>query len=71
MFTASRQATPHTRGSGDTLAAAITSALARGAPIPQAVGYGKRYIEQAVAHVYHLGAGIGSVSPFWRIRRPE
>jgi hydroxymethylpyrimidine/phosphomethylpyrimidine kinase len=66
-FTASRQATPHTHGSGDTLAAAITAALARGAAIPEAVGYGKHYVEQAVAHAYPLGAGIGPVSPFWHL----
>ena len=69
-FTSPRLATPHTHGSGDTLAAAITSALARGWTMPEAVGYGKRYIEQAVAHAYPLGAGIGPVSPFWRLRPP-
>jgi hydroxymethylpyrimidine/phosphomethylpyrimidine kinase len=69
-FTGPRSATPHTHGSGDTLAAAITSALARGAALPDAVAYGKRYIEQAVAHAYPLGAGVGPVSPFWRIRSP-
>jgi hydroxymethylpyrimidine/phosphomethylpyrimidine kinase len=52
------------------LAAAITSALARGAALPDAVAYGKRYIEQAVAHAYPLGTGVGPVSPFWRIRPP-
>jgi hydroxymethylpyrimidine/phosphomethylpyrimidine kinase len=36
----------------------------------EAVGYGKRYIEQAVAHAYPLGAGVGPVSPFWRIQPP-
>ncbi|MDQ3762322.1 MAG: bifunctional hydroxymethylpyrimidine kinase/phosphomethylpyrimidine kinase [Actinomycetota bacterium] len=66
-FTGPRLATPHTHGSGDTLAAAITSALARGAAVREAVGYGKRYIEQAVAHAYPLGAGMGPVSPFWRL----
>jgi hydroxymethylpyrimidine/phosphomethylpyrimidine kinase len=60
--------TPHTHGGGDTLAAAITSALARGLAVPNAVAYGKRYIEQAVAHAYPLGAGVGPVSPFWRLR---
>ena len=69
-FTGPRLATPHTHGSGDSLAAAITSALARGATMPEAVGYGKRYIKQAIAHAYPLGAGIGSVSPFWRIQSP-
>jgi hydroxymethylpyrimidine/phosphomethylpyrimidine kinase len=69
-FTGPRLDTPHTHGGGDTLAAAITSALARGWTMVEAVGYGKRYIEQAVAHAYPLGAGIGSVSPFWRIPPP-
>ena len=69
-FTSPRLATPHTHGSGDTLAAAITSALARGVTVREAVGYGKRYIEQAVAHSYPLGAGVGPVSPFWRMRPP-
>lgn len=66
-FTGPRLATPHTHGSGDTLAAAITSALARGTAVREAVGYGKRYIVQAVAHAYPLGAGVGPVSPFWRV----
>jgi hydroxymethylpyrimidine/phosphomethylpyrimidine kinase len=69
-FTGPRLDTPHTHGAGDTLAAAITSALARGWTMIEAVGYGKRYIEQAVAHAYPLGAGIGPVSPFWRIPPP-
>ena len=59
--------TPHTHGGGDTLAAAITSALARGSAVPDAVAYGKRHVEQAVAHAYPLGAGVGPVSPFWRL----
>ncbi|MGH3776360.1 MAG: bifunctional hydroxymethylpyrimidine kinase/phosphomethylpyrimidine kinase [Pseudonocardiaceae bacterium] len=69
-FTSPRSATPHTHGSGDTLSAAITCALARGSTMPEAVGYGKRYIEQAVAHAYPLGAGVGPVSPFWRLKHP-
>ena len=69
-FTGPRLDTPHTHGAGDTLAAAITSALARGWTMIEAVGYGKRYIEQAVAHAYPLGAGVGPVSPFWRIPPP-
>jgi hydroxymethylpyrimidine/phosphomethylpyrimidine kinase len=69
-FPSPRLATPHTHGSGDTLAAAITSALARSLTVREAVGYGKRYIEQAVAHAYPLGAGVGPVSPFWRMRPP-
>lgn len=57
--------TPHTHGGGDTLASAITAQLARGAALPDAVAFGKRYIQQAVEHAYPLGAGVGPVSPFW------
>jgi hydroxymethylpyrimidine/phosphomethylpyrimidine kinase len=60
--------TPHTHGGGDTLASAVAAALSRGAEVPDAVRFGKRYIEQAVEHAYPLGAGTGPVSPFWRIR---
>ncbi|MGH4020922.1 MAG: bifunctional hydroxymethylpyrimidine kinase/phosphomethylpyrimidine kinase [Pseudonocardiaceae bacterium] len=66
-LTGPRFDTPHTHGGGDTLASAITCELARGAPLPDAVHFGKRYIEQAVAHAYPLGAGVGPVSPFWRL----
>lgn len=67
-LTGPRFDTRHTHGGGDTLAAAITSRLARGAPLADAVRFGKRYIEQAVEHAYPLGAGTGPVSPFWRLR---
>ncbi|MGH3435761.1 MAG: bifunctional hydroxymethylpyrimidine kinase/phosphomethylpyrimidine kinase [Sciscionella sp.] len=62
-----RVVTPHTHGGGDTMAASITSALARGMAMPEAVRYGKRFISRAVQHGYPLGAGIGPVSPFWRL----
>jgi hydroxymethylpyrimidine/phosphomethylpyrimidine kinase len=66
-FTAPRRATDHTHGSGDTLAAAIASALARGAEMRSAVGFGKRFITSAVDDSFPLGAGLGPVSQFWRI----
>jgi hydroxymethylpyrimidine/phosphomethylpyrimidine kinase len=65
---APRSDTPHTHGGGDTMASAITAALARGESVPDAVAYGKRYVTKAVQHAYPLGAGVGPVSPFWRIR---
>ncbi|MDQ3887480.1 MAG: bifunctional hydroxymethylpyrimidine kinase/phosphomethylpyrimidine kinase [Actinomycetota bacterium] len=60
--------TPHTHGSGDALASAITSQLARGTSLPDAVAFGKHYIQRAVEHAYPLGAGAGPVSPFWCLR---
>ncbi|MFB9906063.1 bifunctional hydroxymethylpyrimidine kinase/phosphomethylpyrimidine kinase [Allokutzneria oryzae] len=59
--------TPHTHGGGDTMASAITSALARGASVLDAVRFGKRFVQRAVAHSYPLGAGVGPVSTFWRV----
>lgn len=69
-LTSKRVDTPHTHGGGDSLASAITSALARGERTADAVRFGKHYIEQAVEHAYPLGAGTGPVSPFWRVRAP-
>jgi hydroxymethylpyrimidine/phosphomethylpyrimidine kinase len=66
-FSAPRTPTSHTHGSGDTLAAAITSSLARGADLPTAVADGKRFIAAAVAGSFPLGAGLGPVGHFWRI----
>ncbi|GAA4537424.1 bifunctional hydroxymethylpyrimidine kinase/phosphomethylpyrimidine kinase [Amycolatopsis samaneae] len=62
-----RYATENTHGGGDTLASAITSSLAKGADVPTAVAEGKRFIERCVAESYPLGAGVGPVSPFWRL----
>ncbi len=67
-FAAPRSDTVHTHGSGDTLAAAITAALARGSDLQQAVGTGKRFITGAVEGSFPLGAGRGPVGHFWRVR---
>jgi hydroxymethylpyrimidine/phosphomethylpyrimidine kinase len=66
-FPAPRHDTTHTHGSGDTLAAAITASLARGASVPDAVADGKRFITAAVAGSFALGAGLGPVGHFWRV----
>ncbi|MFJ7211917.1 bifunctional hydroxymethylpyrimidine kinase/phosphomethylpyrimidine kinase [Amycolatopsis sp. NPDC098790] len=57
--------TDNTHGGGDTMASAITSSLAKGASVPDAVAAGKKFIERCVAESYPLGAGVGPVSPFW------
>ena len=61
--------TPHTHGGGDSMASAIAAALARGASVPDAVVFGKRYVTEAVRNAYPLGAGHGPVSPMWAVRR--
>jgi hydroxymethylpyrimidine/phosphomethylpyrimidine kinase len=62
-----RYSTVHTHGAGDVFAAATTAALAKGATIPDAVRYGKRFVTRSVEHAYPLGSGVGPVSTFWRI----
>jgi hydroxymethylpyrimidine/phosphomethylpyrimidine kinase len=68
QLSAPRQDVRHTHGSGDTLAAAITAALARGQDVPEAVRFGKWFVTGAVADGYPLGAGLGPVGHFWRVR---
>jgi hydroxymethylpyrimidine/phosphomethylpyrimidine kinase len=66
-YPAPRHATDHTHGSGDTLAAAITAALARGMAVPEAVQFGKDFVTAAVRNSFPLGAGLGPVGHFWRV----
>lgn len=65
---APRYATEHTHGSGDTFAASICAALARGADVLSAIAAGKAYVTRGVAGSYPLGAGLGPVGHFWRVR---
>ena len=65
---AERTHTPHTHGSGDTLAAATTAGLARGLDLPAALAEGKAFVTGAVAGSFPLGAGRGPVGHFWRVR---
>jgi hydroxymethylpyrimidine/phosphomethylpyrimidine kinase len=67
-LTGPRYDTGNTHGGGDTMASAITASLAKGMDVPDAVAEGKRFIERCVAESYPLGAGVGPVSPFWRLR---
>lgn len=62
-----RYDTKHTHGGGDTMAAAITAALASGSSLVEAVRFGKRFVANAVRDSYPLGSGVGPVSPFWRL----
>lgn len=66
-FTHSRIDTPHDHGAGDTLSAAMASALAHGLSMPDAVAFGKRWVTRGLEAAYPLGAGHGPVNPLWRI----
>ena len=70
-LTEPRRDTPHTHGTGDTLAAATTAALARGLGMPEAVYAGKAFVTGAVDDSFPLGNGLGPVGHFWRVRDPE
>ncbi len=61
-FTAERIETVHTHGTGCTYSAAITAALARGLPLPEAVGVAKRFITAAIRSAPGLGGGSGPVN---------
>ena len=55
----------HTHGTGCTLSAAITSFLAKGMDLPQAVAEGKKYLTAALAEGLAVGQGIGPVNHFY------
>lgn len=68
-FDATRIDTGHDHGAGDTLAAAIASALAHGYAVPDAVEFGKRWVTECLRAAYPLGHGHGPVSPLFRLSR--
>ncbi|MDM7488930.1 bifunctional hydroxymethylpyrimidine kinase/phosphomethylpyrimidine kinase [Rhodococcus sp. CSLK01-03] len=67
-FTSPRIDTGNDHGGGDTLAAAIASALAHGWSVPDAVAFGKEWVTRCLEWSYDLGAGHGPVNPLWRLQ---
>jgi hydroxymethylpyrimidine/phosphomethylpyrimidine kinase len=59
---------PHTHGTGCTLASAIASWLARGKGMADAVRAAREYVTGAIAGGFPLGAGIGPVDHGWPLR---
>ncbi|MEO3758766.1 bifunctional hydroxymethylpyrimidine kinase/phosphomethylpyrimidine kinase [Mycobacterium sp. B14F4] len=66
-FHATRIDTGHDHGAGDTLAAAVASALAHGYSVPDAVAFGKRWVTECLRAAYPLGHGHGPVSALFRL----
>lgn len=66
-LSAPRIDTGHDHGAGDTLAAAISCALAHGYSVPEAVRFAKGWVTQSLSVAYPLGAGHGPVNPLWRL----
>ena len=58
-FEAPRQDTPHTHGTGCTLATAIACGLAQGRPMREAVARAHAYVQTAIRTAPGLGAGHG------------
>ncbi|WP_297638117.1 bifunctional hydroxymethylpyrimidine kinase/phosphomethylpyrimidine kinase [uncultured Clostridium sp.] len=57
----------NTHGTGCTLSSAITSNLALGYGIEEAVQRGKDYITEAIRNSFPLGKGVGPVNHFYKI----
>lgn len=68
-FAAARVDTRHDHGAGDTLAAAITAALAHRFTVPDAVGFAKTWVTEAIRTAYPLGHGLGTVNGLARLLR--
>jgi len=66
-FDAPRIPTGNDHGGGDTLATAAACALAHGYSVPDAVGFGKRWVTECLHAAYPLGHGHGPVSPLFRL----
>lgn len=64
----SRLDTPHTHGTGCTLASAIAGLLAQGHALRQAVKRAGDYLHEAIRHAPGLGEGHGPVDHMWVLR---
>lgn len=68
-FSAARVATPHTHGTGCTLAASIAVELAKGASAREAITKAKSLISAAIKFSLPLGKGQGPVNPYSIVAR--
>ncbi len=68
LLEAPRHDTPHTHGTGCTLASAIAANLALGLDLVSAVRQAKAYVHGAIAGGFPLGQGVGPTDHAWRLR---
>ncbi|EGW39483.1 bifunctional hydroxymethylpyrimidine kinase/phosphomethylpyrimidine kinase [Desulfosporosinus sp. OT] len=66
-FFSSRIATKNTHGTGCTLSSAITSNLALGYSLNEAVSLAKEYITIAIQHSLSIGKGVGPTHHFYAL----
>ncbi|THD77409.1 MAG: bifunctional hydroxymethylpyrimidine kinase/phosphomethylpyrimidine kinase [Phenylobacterium sp.] len=67
-FEAERIDTPHTHGTGCTLASACAVGLAQGLALPEAVARAWAYVQEAIARAPGLGRGHGPLDHGWPLR---
>jgi hydroxymethylpyrimidine/phosphomethylpyrimidine kinase len=68
-FENERLDTPHTHGTGCTLASACAAGIARGLPLDTAVGEAIAYVAKAIRNAPGLGQGHGPIDHGWPLRR--
>ncbi len=64
-FTAQRVDTKNTHGTGCTFASAIAAGLAKGLPLPEAIGQAKTYVTKAIRASLAIGSGHGPLGHFY------
>jgi len=67
VLEAPRIATPHTHGTGCTLASAIATGLAQGLGLKPAVERAHRFVQEAIRTAPGLGRGHGPLNHAWRL----
>ena len=60
--------TPHTHGTGCTLASAIAAHLALGQSVPDAIKNAKTYLTEAIRHGLAIGHGHGPINHFYFLK---
>jgi hydroxymethylpyrimidine/phosphomethylpyrimidine kinase len=68
VFESERQDTRNTHGTGCTLASAIATGLAGGAPLATAIESAGQYLSEAIRRAPGLGSGHGPVDHGWVLR---
>jgi hydroxymethylpyrimidine/phosphomethylpyrimidine kinase len=66
-YTIERVAARHTHGTGCAFSAALTSQLALGRSLHEAVPRAQEYVAGAIRHAPGLGRGAGPINHFWRL----
>lgn len=71
VYKAKRLDRKNTHGTGCTLSSAITSHLALGYTIDEAVSLSKEYITRAIEESFDIGLGVGPVNHFYKFSKEK